>query len=493
VIFQLALRNILRNKKNTFIIGMLIALITALFFIGNSVLGQSNEGLRRTYIENFTGDIVIQKESDVTMNLFGANTPVIDEFFTIPVLPNYQQIEQAVSRTKGVRDYTFQVSGSAVMDVQGERSKVTLIGPDPESYFSLFPGIEVHAGEVLQPGERGVMLTRSRTQRIEKSSGKELEIGSPVKLTVSSESGFRIREVPLRGIFSYRNPGLFMKDVVLADPQTVRSLNALLLAESSNYEPPEEATDSMTDDVDSLFGGSGEEEQSESSAPAEGEEEAGGISPEELNRELTAEEETEEKPERWEGGSWHFLILRTEQGASADAVRSRLNEKIGEYGATAVDWRTAAGTSALLVLMVQVLFNMGFTLVAIAGIIGMVNILLISVFRRTREIGTLRAIGASDGYIRGLIFTENLGITLLGGVLGVLLGALLLQGLNSAEIAIGNRLVVSLLGQKVIDIAFSLSTALQGIGAAIALGFIASLYPVQRAIGIDPIVAVRES
>ena len=494
MIFHLVLRNIIRNKKNTVIVGLLIMLITALFFIGNTVIAHSNQGLRRTYVQNFTGDVVVQKKTDVTMSLFGANTPVIDEFFTIPTLPSYREVKKIVLNTRGVQAVTSQVSGSAVMDVLGERSKVPLIGVDSESYFELFPGIRLHDGSVLKQGRRGVMLTRSRVETIEKNSGKELEIGEPVKFTVSSESGFRIREAPLTGIFSYRNPGIFMQDVVLADPQTVRSLNAILLAENSAYKPPEEATDSLTDDVDSLFA-DGEGEKSTGDANGEApapEEERGGISIEELNRELSAEEEDAAAPATWEGGSWHFIILRTAEGASPGTVMSRLNKKLDEYGATAVDWRTAAGTSALLVLMVQVLFNIGFILVAIAGTIAIVNILLIAVFRRTREIGTLRAIGASDGYIRTMILSENLIITFIAGLLGLAIGILTLQGINAAEIEISNRLIVSLLGQRVIEIGFSLTTALWGLAAALALGLAASIYPVQRAIGIQPIVAVRE-
>jgi hypothetical protein len=336
-----------------------------------------------------------------------------------------------------------------------------------------------------------------------------------VKFTVSAETGFRIREAPLTGIFSYQNPGSFMREVVICDPQTVRSLNAILLATNPEYEPPEEAVDSMTDDVDSLFQ-DGEEESTAGQPDAAGQgssdtqgQEGGAMGLLEGLKDDSGEAEQREEQaaqqdqpsgkaaetdgqSAWKGGSWNFIILRTEAGASAEAVQTRLNERLAGYDVRAVGWRTAAGNAALLVLLVQVLFNMGFVLVAIAGIIGIVNILLIAVFRRTREIGTLRAMGASDSYIRALILSENLLITFVAGLAGIAAGTLALQGVNSAGIAVSNQLFVSLLGQKVIDIGFSPATALTGVITALALGIIASIYPVQRAIRIDPIVAVRE-
>jgi putative ABC transport system permease protein len=134
---------------------------------------------------------------------------------------------------------------------------------------------------------------------------------------------------------------------------------------------------------------------------------------------------------------------------------------------------------------------MGFGLVAVAGVIGIVNILLISIFRRTREFGTLRAIGASDGYLRGMILIENLLIAFVAGICGVLGGLLLFEVVNAAEIGVGNQLIASLLGQSVIKISFSLRSACGAVAAAVALGFTASLYPVQVALRIQPIVAVR--
>ncbi len=111
--FYLVLRNIAGNKKNCAIIALLIAVITFLFFIGNSVIGKSDLGLRQAFAQSLTGDVVLEAKADVTMNLFGANTPIIDTFFTIPPLPAYDAVMEIVRAQGGIAGLTSQVSGKA--------------------------------------------------------------------------------------------------------------------------------------------------------------------------------------------------------------------------------------------------------------------------------------------------------------------------------------------------------------------------------------------
>jgi len=68
----------------------------------------------------------------------------------------------------------------------------------------------------------------------------------------------------------------------------------------------------------------------------------------------------------------------------------------------------------------------------LAGIIGIGNILLISVKERTKEIGIRRALGATPAEVRSQIILESVFLTILAGVIGIILGALVLYGINAA-------------------------------------------------------------
>ena len=483
MIWPLVLRNIIRNKKNSFIILFLIFVITLLFFTGNSIIGQSEQGLWASFPDSLTGEAVIQKAGDVTMNLFGANTPVIDEYFIIPPLPAYDTIMNLVSHFPGIAGTTSQVSSRAYLDVPGFREPVLLCGADPETYFVVFPGIILEEGRFLEAGEYGAMITRDRAERIERETGRRLSMGTPLLFTAGGEAGFKIREVPLTGIYSYRSPGLFMNEIVIADPQTVRVLASIQVA-SSGVDPGGEAVSLFGSDLDDLFDGafSGETE------PAGFEEH--GFSADVLG--VLLQEPFEKENEAVSGGDWNFIILRFEKGAAPSTVINALNKKLASYGAAAVSWRIAAGNSAILLLLVQALFNAGIFLISAAGVIAAVNILLISVFRRTREIGTLRAMGAGDGGIRFLILGENCILAAAGGALGVAVGAALFKLINVLDISIPNSLIASLLGGPALHIPFIPVAALASFGLALILGFTASLYPVETAVRIEPVVAVRQ-
>ena len=473
----LALRNITRNKKNSVVIALLIAVITFLFFIGNSVTGNINRSLRLAYIESLTGDVVVGKAGDITMNLFGANTPIIDELFTIPVLPAFDTIMDILSAQPGVAGITGQVSGRAVLDMMGVREGVLLSGIDAATYFPLFPGITLEKGRHLLSGESGAMITLDRAQRIESRTGEFPVMGTPLLLTTGSDMAVRIREVPLVGIFSYQNPGRFMNEIILIDPQTVRALNAIQVA--GHVEVAEDATHLLGLDFDDIFGGAfsfgdtGDEEE---------------FSADVLQAFLS--EPVAETGEET-GGDWNFIIMRLENGRTAPAFISSLNRTLAPYGVMAVNWRIAAGISAIMMLLVQALYNAGIFLVSIAGVITVINILLIAVFRRTKEIGTLRAIGASDSYIRSLILSENLIIALFAGFAGVGGGFLFLQWINSLDFRIYNELLVSMMGGPVLQIGFFPPLAVLSFFIAVALALVASLYPVQAAVRIEPMAAVR--
>ncbi len=119
----------------------------------------------------------------------------------------------------------------------------------------------------------------------------------------------------------------------------------------------------------------------------------------------------------------------------------------------------------------------------IAGVIGIGNILLISVKERTKELGVRRALGATPSEIRNQIIIEALVLTLLAGIIGIIFGA---ATLKLIDVLTAN-----------LDIPYTNPTVpipyvLMSLFLMVVLGILIGLIPAQRAVSIKPIDALRE-
>jgi len=120
----------------------------------------------------------------------------------------------------------------------------------------------------------------------------------------------------------------------------------------------------------------------------------------------------------------------------------------------------------------------------LAGVIGIGNILLISVRERTKELGIRRALGATPSEVRMQIIIESVFLTLIAGILGIILGAFVL--------AIINVMTADNTSLPYTNPTVPIKFILGALGLMVGLGTLIGLIPAQRAVSIKPIDALRE-
>ncbi|MAG37418.1 MAG: hypothetical protein CL878_14380, partial [Dehalococcoidia bacterium] len=114
------------------------------------------------------------------------------------------------------------------------------------------------------------------------------------------------------------------------------------------------------------------------------------------------------------------------------------------------------------------------------GGIGIMNIMLVSVTERTREIGLRKAIGAQRQDILLQFLTEATVVSVLGGAIGVALGIMGSRFLSGVEF--GGQALQTLVAPDAIVLAFAVSAA---------IGLFFGIYPAMRAARLNPIDALR--
>ncbi len=175
------------------------------------------------------------------------------------------------------------------------------------------------------------------------------------------------------------------------------------------------------------------------------------------------------------GDSVGLFWLYLKAGTDWKAVRAAVEEKCPNLAAI----RTSEFTAYYNQLDYIDWFVWIVSLISVVvGGLGVLNTMLMSVSERTREIGTLRAVGWSRGQILRLILGEGLVLSVVGGVLGLLIGTF------GAETLIH-------WAPRGLDTRYSALLLTQGFLIAVALGFFGALYPAVQASRLSPIEALK--
>jgi putative ABC transport system permease protein len=156
-------------------------------------------------------------------------------------------------------------------------------------------------------------------------------------------------------------------------------------------------------------------------------------------------------------------------------------------GIQVVSMAQVKGTILNLMSSARVLASSIATVAIIIAVIGVMNTILVSVFERTKQIGVMKAMGASRFDVFRIVWTETVLISLFGGALGIVMA---LVGGTIVEHVVRGILPYAPSGRLV---TISPSLVLIALVGAVITGLIAGIYPAWRASSMKPVEAIRSA
>ena len=171
----------------------------------------------------------------------------------------------------------------------------------------------------------------------------------------------------------------------------------------------------------------------------------------------------------------------------ATSIQNQINANHGKK-----DFATATTMTSILKTVQTVIGILQLVLVAIASIalvvasIGIMNTMLTSVMERTREIGIMKAIGATNTDIMSIFIIEGMLVSGLGSVIGIILGVFGSQGLT---LVLNNFMRMG--SSSSLTPIITVMSVVLAVMVSLIVGVLSSLYPAWKAARMSPIEAVR--
>jgi putative ABC transport system permease protein len=181
--------------------------------------------------------------------------------------------------------------------------------------------------------------------------------------------------------------------------------------------------------------------------------------------------------------SYETLTARVRKASEVEAVENKI-KSIGFSTFSLID---ATNNIRLVFAVFDTFLGIFGSLALVVASLGIINTLVMAILERRREIGVLKALGASDRDVRKLFFAEAGAMGLLGGIFGVFIGWLIGQA-----ITIGTNIYLHRRDLPSIEISAVPWWMVGGaIAFAIAVSLAAGLYPAARAARLNPVEALH--
>lgn len=195
---------------------------------------------------------------------------------------------------------------------------------------------------------------------------------------------------------------------------------------------------------------------------------------------------------------YDMLEIVASPGTDATDLSMRTSEFFNEYYAENTEWEffcqdmaSELGIISKVLDVITVAISVIAAISLLVGGIGVMNIMLVSIIERTKEIGIRKALGAKNGSIRLQFLTESIIICLIGGTIGIISG--IVNGLLIGHVVktFGAQMAGEYMDILTITVQPSITAIFISVFFSMLIGVIFGYYPANRAAKMSPIDALR--
>ena len=427
--FQIALRNLLRHTKRNLFLASAIAAVTALLV----VLGAFTEGIRTAMLESastlMTGHVNVGGFFKFTS---GASAPMVTDYRAV-LAETRRLVPEIDYSTDRVRGYAKAVSERTSMDL-------VLAGIDVKSEPGLRRNLRLEEGSLAALEKPGTLLLfHDQAKKLEVKVGDAITLSAPTSRGVNNTVDLQVAGVA-------KNLGILSSFTAFVPAVTLRNLYR--------------ENDSNTGAIHLYL-------RDPSRAGQVAARLRGGLA-----KAGWRVMDPEAKP------YWEKLMAKVN---AEDWTGQKLDITTWEDELTFLSWILSA---------IGVISGVLLTVLLVIVIIGIVNTLAIAIRERTREIGTLRAIGMQRTKVLWLFLLETLLLGLAGTVGGALVGVALAVAIDLSHLPVPDSMQMFLMQQHLTMTVVGRAVVVRAL-FILLVTVLAALLPALRAARLRPITAIH--
>lgn len=498
ILFRMAYGNLFLHKAKSILLGTIMCLGIAVLFVGNSLIDTAIGGLKKMFVEGYTGDVMVTGPTSFPTTIFG-ETAGGEE--VIPHIAAFSSYSERLSADRNVAATLPMLSGQVAMGL-GELviGQGSAFGADIADYRNFFSGnISLVEGQWPSGGDQAwIIISEMSAQMLSKAAGKKIGAGEKIVLSALGDTaGTVIREVEVAGIVRFNQSSQELAKISLVDADTMRDLLGFASLRDGQIVLTEKQAEFVEAfDPEALFGDeAGADVIADPGKEGIVSEGSGFVDPflSAVAAEKTAAAPGEAAPPASPEPAWQFILIRLGSGANATRFMDGLKAFAAglDQSVHVQDWVAGAGAVARTAVTIRLVFDLMVSIVAVIVIMITMNVLVVSISERVPEIGTLRALGAKKRFIRRMILLETSFLAIIAGLAGVFLGYLALMVLRRSGIEAPNLFFEAIFAGKKLVPSISAGAALRAFLWIFGMSILSSLYPIAIALRIRPVVAMQ--